>query len=418
MNDTTPSQKTSSIPTFLAGALGGLIVLVLGAALIAADVIDVGDEPTRVVRETIPAVNTSNDGDDGGQDGRTVADIYKEEGRGVVFVQAQTSGSQSPSPFGFPDQGGGTSTGSGFVIDDDGTILTNAHVVDSSDDVSVRFEDDGAFIDAKVLGRDVSTDLAVLRVDPDEVDGLKPLPLGDSNSVEVGDPLIAIGNPFGTYTRSVTTGIASAKQRQIQAPNGFTIENVIQTDAAINPGNSGGPLLDAQGRVVGINSQIATGGSQGSVGIGFAVPINKIKELLPTLEKGEEIEHAFLGIEMIGVNADIARDLNLAVDHGALIQSVVEDGPAEKAGLRAGSTATGDGIAAGGDLIVEVDGKEVRDSDDVPAAIADEQPGDKVEVVYYRGDDRRTATVTLGKRPATASGVEPQGDGGGLPDLP
>jgi S1-C subfamily serine protease len=411
MNDTTPSQR-SSIPTFLAGALGGLIVLVLGAALIATNVIDTGDDTTRVVRESIPTRDIS----DSGESARTVADIYKREGKGVVFVVAQQRSGSGDSPFG-PPGGGGDASGSGFVVDKQGTIITNAHVVGDSDEVQVRFEEDGDLVDAEVVGSDPSTDVAVLRLD-DPGDDLQPLPLGKSSEIEVGDAVVAIGNPFG-YTRSVTTGIVSAKQRQITAPNGFSIENVIQTDAAINPGNSGGPLLDAEGRVIGINSQIATGGSQGSVGIGFAVPVDTVKGLLPTLKRGEEVERAFLGIQMIGVTEDIARDLNLESDEGALIQSVVEDGPADEAGLRAGGTTTGDGISAGGDLIVEVDGKPIRTPDDVPAAIADLKPGDEIDVVYYRGDDRKTATVELGKRPTSASSAEEQPDqGGGLPDLP
>ena len=412
MNDTNPPRR-ATFSTLLAGALGGLIVLVLGAVLIATDVIETGDETTRVVREQIPTRGVSN-ASPSAEDGRTVSDIYKEEGRGVVFVQARGGGSSEDSPFGVPE-GQGAASGSGFVIDEDGTIITNAHVVSGSDDISVRFEDDGDFIDAELLGQDVSSDVAVLKVDPDEVDKLQALPLGDSQSVEVGDPLIAIGNPFGAYTRTVTTGIVSALQRRIEAPNGFQIDNVIQTDAAINPGNSGGPLLDSEGRVVGINSQIATGGSQGSVGIGFAVPINTIKKLLPQLKRGDEIERAFLGINMIGVTDDLARDLNLETSSGALIQSVVEDGPADEAGLRAGSTTTGEGVVAGGDLIVEVDGEKVNDSDDVPAAIADNKPGDEVEVVFYRGDERKTVKVELGKRPETAETQDPSGGAPGLP---
>jgi S1-C subfamily serine protease len=413
MNETNPTQR-STFSTLLAGVLGGLVVLVLGAALIATDVIDTGDDTTRVVRETVPTRGVSNASAREAGD-RTVSDIYKEEGRGVVFIQARGGGGSSNSPFGVPE-GQGVAAGSGFVVDDDGTIITNAHVVDGADDIGVRFEDDGDFVDAELLGEDIDSDVAVLRVDPDEAK-LEPLPLGDSSSVEVGDPLIAIGNPFGAYTRTVTTGIVSALQRRIEAPSGFQIDNVIQTDAAINPGNSGGPLLDADGRVVGINSQIATGGSQGSVGIGFAVPINTVKKLLPSLKRGEEIERAFLGIEMIGLTDDLARDLNLESDSGALIQNVVEDGPADEAGLRAGSTTTGDGVVAGGDLIVEVDGEKVTGSDDVPAAIADNKPGDKVEVVFYRGDERKTVEVELGKRPksADAGSEEP---GGGLPELP
>jgi S1-C subfamily serine protease len=411
MTDTTPSKR-SSFSTLLAGALGGLMVLVIGAALIATDVIDTGDTVTRVERESIPTRDVSDSGSDGG---RTVADIYKQEGAGVVFVVAKTGSDSSPSPFGSPDGGGGGSaSGSGFVVDKAGTIVTNAHVAGDADEVQVRFEEDGELVDADVVGTDPSTDVAVLKVDPDDAK-LQPLPLGKSSDTQVGDAVVAIGNPFG-YTRSVTTGIVSAKQRQITAPNGFAIENVIQTDASINPGNSGGPLLDAEGRVIGINSQIATGGSQGSVGIGFAVPIDTVKDLLPRLKEGETIERAFLGIEMIGVTDDLARDLNLGADEGALIQKVVEDGPADKAGLRAGKTSTGDGVIAGGDLIVKVNGKDVKTSDDVPAAIADLEPGDKVEVEYYRGDDRKTAEVELGKRP---SGLDDgQDQGGGLPDLP
>ena len=414
MNDTNP-QRRSSFSTLLAGALGGLVVLVLGTVLIATDVIDTGDDTTNVVRESIPTRDVSNNSlrEEGG---RTVSEIYKTEGRGVVFVRASGSPSEG-SPFGVPEEDG-TAAGSGFVIDKDGTIITNAHVVDGADQVEVRFEDDGDFVDAEVLGQDISSDVAVLRVDPEETE-LQPLPLGDSGSVEVGDPLIAIGNPFGAYTRTVTTGIVSALQRRIEAPNGFQIDNVIQTDAAINPGNSGGPLLDSQGRVVGINSQIATGGSQGSVGIGFAVPINTVKKLLPSLRRGDEIERAFLGIEMVGVTEELARDLNLESDSGALVQRVVEDGPADKAGLQAGSRTTGEGVVAGGDLIVEVDGQKVSGSDDVPAAIADNEPGDEVEVVFYRGDERKTVDVKLGERPATAdSAQDPEQGGGGLPQLP
>jgi S1-C subfamily serine protease len=411
MNDTTPPQKRSSIPTFLAGALGGLLVLVLGAALIATDVIDTGDDTTTVERTALPTRAVSDSGDDG----RTVADIYKQEGAGVVFVVAQQAASSETSPFGTPD-GGGEATGSGFVVDKDGTIVTNAHVVGEAEDVQVRFKEDGDLVDAKVVGKDPSTDVAVLKVDPSDAD-LQPLPLGSSGDAQVGDAVVAIGNPFG-YTRSVTTGIVSAKQRQITAPNGFSIENVIQTDAAINPGNSGGPLLDAEGRVIGINSQIATGGSQGSVGIGFAVPIDTVKGLLPTLKQGEEIERAFIGIEMIGVTEDIARDFNLEADQGALIQKIVPDGPADKAGLRAGSTSTADGIRAGGDLIVEVNGETIKTPDDVPAAIADLKPGDDVEVVFYRGDERKTVKVELAKRPASLNSQQQDQGGGALPDLP
>jgi len=388
----TPSSRSF----FLSGLLGGLVVLVLGAVLIATDVIDTGDTTREVVRDAAIS-QPANDSGDGG--GRSVSAIYRDEGRGVVFIRARGVSSSEESPFGLPQDPGGTATGSGFVVDKDGTIVTNAHVVEGSTDVQVRFGEDDEFVDAKVAGRDPSNDLAVLKVDPDDAK-LVPLPLGDSSKVRVGDPSIAIGNPFG-FSRTVTTGIVSALQRQIEAPNGFPIRNVIQTDASINPGNSGGPLLDGQGRVIGINSQIATGGSSGSVGIGFAVPINTAKEVLPQLKEGGEVQRAYLGIEMGDVTEQVADDLNLPVKQGALIQSVVDDGPADDAGLRGGRTPTGEGIVAGGDLIVKVDGKAVKASDDVADAIGSKKPGDTVEVEYYRGDDKKTATVKLGKRPST-----------------
>jgi S1-C subfamily serine protease len=229
----------------------------------------------------------------------------------------------------------------------------------------------------------------------------------------VGDPVIAIGNPFG-YSRTVTTGIVSGLQRQIQAPNGFTIPDAVQTDASINPGNSGGPLLDANGRVIGINSQIQTGGGNGSVGIGFAVSINTVKELLPELRAGETIERAYLGVQMQGVTKQLAEDLNLGADHGALVVEVTPGSPAEDAGLRGGRTETADGLTIGGDLIVAIDGEDMRDEDDVANAIASHSPGDEVEVEYYRGNDKRTATVELTKRPASADAApsDEGGDGG------
>jgi S1-C subfamily serine protease len=387
--------------------LGGLVVLVAGAVLIATDVIDTGDTTREVIRQS----PISQPAADGSGDGRTVGDIYSKEGAGVVFIQAQGV-SSGDSPFGLPQEG--VATGSGFVIDDQGFILTNAHLVEGANEVGVRFEEDGEFVDAEVRGADPDTDLAVLKVDPDDAE-LKPLPLGDSGDVRVGDPVVAIGNPFG-FTRTVTSGIVSALQRQIEAPSGFAIPNVIQTDASINPGNSGGPLLDAAGRVIGINSQIATGGaSGGSVGIGFAVPIDTAKSLLPKLREGADIERAYLGINMAPVTEDIATDLNLPVDEGALIQRVEPDGPADDAGLRGGRTPLEDGIRAGGDLLVEVDGRKIVTTDDVVAAIADNEPGDEIDVVYYRGDDRRTGEVELGERPRSLETGPPDEDGGILP---
>jgi S1-C subfamily serine protease len=207
----------------------------------------------------------------------------------------------------------------------------------------------------------------------------------------------------------VTTGIVSALQRQINAPSGFSISNVIQTDASINPGNSGGPLLDSQGRVIGINSQIATGGGQGSVGIGFAVPVNTAKDLLPRLREGQEIERAYLGVSMATVNEDLANEADLPADSGALVDRVQEGTPAEDAGLRGSEIdeLSGD-IARAGDLIVGVNGEPVESADDVVAAVAGMQPGDTAELEIYRGNDKRTVRVELGERPEELGQSAPQ----------
>jgi S1-C subfamily serine protease len=408
MHSSPPRRSLSSL---LAGAAGGLLVLAIGAVLIATGVIDTSGDTREVARDSsgdAPPIETS----DAAEGRRTVNAIYREEGRGVVSVEAEGVSSSSDSPFGLPDQGG-TASGSGFVVDEDGTILTNAHVVEGADQVRVRFGEDGDAVDAEVVGEDADSDLAVLKVDPEGLD-LVALPLGDSSAAQVGDPVIAIGNPFGVG-RTVTTGIVSAVDRQIKAPSGFQIDNALQTDASINPGNSGGPLLDAQGRVIGINSQIATGGGGGgSVGVGFAVPIDTVKKLLPELRRGEEIERAYFGIEMADVTEDTAAKLDLPVEDGALIQSVEPGTAAADAGLRGGRpTADADGVLAGGDLLTEVDGERIEAPADVAAAIADDGPGDEVEVTYYRGEDERSTTVTLGERPASIDAAQQ-----GRPQLP
>jgi S1-C subfamily serine protease len=384
-----PEKQRSPLSNLIAGVLGGLIVLIAGAILIATDVIDTGDTRT-VVRQAPISQPASNPAATDG--GRTVQDIYRAEGSSVVFIQSE--GVSEASPFG---QQQGTATGSGFVVDKDGTILTNAHVVEGAKSVTVSFEEGGDSIDAEVKGVDADSDLAVLKIDPGAVDGLRAIPLGDSSKAQVGDPVVAIGNPLG-FQRTVTTGIVSALGRQIDAPSGFSISNVIQTDASINPGNSGGPLLDAQGRVIGINSQIATSGGQGSVGIGFAVPINIAKRLLPQLRQGKEIQRAYLGVQMAAVNDQVQQELNLPVGAGALITDAVKGGPAADAGLRGGTDASG-APSGDGDVIVAIDGKKVADPDAVAAAVSAKKPGDKMEIEVYRGDAKRTLTVTLGERP-------------------
>jgi S1-C subfamily serine protease len=234
---------------------------------------------------------------------------------------------------------------------------------------------------------------------------------------------VAIGNPLG-FQRTVTTGIVSALQRQIDAPSGFSIPNVIQTDASINPGNSGGPLLDAQGRVLGINSQIATSGGQGSVGIGFAIPVNTAKELLPQLRAGKEIKHAYLGVQMAALTDQLKEDVDLPVSEGAYVTQSVPDGPADDAGLRGSGTDTSGAPKPGGDIIVAVDGKKVSSPDEVANAVSAKQPGDKVKLEILRGNDRKTVTVTLGERPDSLNsssgqpGQPPEDNNGGGDLLP
>ncbi len=409
--------RTSSTSHLLAGLAGGLLVLAVAGILALTGVIDLSDDDSAAPAAqaiTQPVADRS-----GG--GPTINDIYERASDGVVFIEAEgVGGGQTQSPFGLPPGPGGTASGSGFVLDEEGYVLTNAHVVQGADDVTVTFANDDQ-LGAEIVGADLSSDLAVLKVDAGEAD-LQPLPLADSSEVNVGDPTVAIGNPFG-FDSTVTTGIVSAIQRQITAPNGFSIDNVIQTDASINPGNSGGPLLDAQGRVIGINSQIATGGSTGgSVGIGFAVPVDTAKEVIPQLKEDGEVERAFLGVTTTDVTEDIAQDFNLPVEEGALVQDVVPGGPAEEAGLEAGGTETAEGVVAGGDIIVSVDGDEVAESLDVAAAIEDDEPGDSVEIEYYRGDELESTEVELGERPTrvggAAGGPQPPGGGGGGGDLP
>jgi S1-C subfamily serine protease len=396
----TKSARTQSL---IAGMLGGLIVLIVGAILLATGLIGGDSGSGDDVISQSPIVQPA--AEEGG-DGLTVNQIYRRSADGVVFIEAR--GRRSSSPFGQQGQGGAAS-GSGFVVSDDGYIVTNAHVVEGSNDVRVRFGEAGAgegSVDAKVIGADPSTDIALLKIDGHARD-LKPLPLGDSSKLRVGDPTIAIGNPFG-FDQTVTTGIVSALQRQIPAPNNFSIDDVIQTDASVNPGNSGGPLLDAAGRVIGVNSQIATGGSQGSVGIGFAVPVNTVKDVVPQLEEDGKIDRPYIGVTTAPV-ADLAADLNLPAKRGALVQDVQAGSPAEKAGLRAGRTRTEEGITLGGDLIVKVDGRDVASPEDVAAAIEDDEPGESVTVEFLRGGERDSVELELGTRPAQAGGGAQRG---------
>jgi S1-C subfamily serine protease len=387
-----------------AAVLGGLVVGLLGWIAIAAGWIhSSGSDNTAAALAPAPLPQPASQETSG--KGLTVNQIYTQDSPGVVFVQSQMK-PQGPSllnPFG--GGGGGTATGSGFVIDHDGHILTNAHVVEGATNIQVTLgrSDNSQPVPAEVVGKDPSTDIAVLKVNV-PADQLHPLSLGNSADTEVGNPVVAIGNPFG-LDRTVTSGIVSALQRQIKAPNGFTIDNVIQTDAAINPGNSGGPLIDANGQVIGINSQIESPNGGGNVGIGFAVPINTARSVVQQILQTGTVQHAYLGISGTDLTPEIAHALNLSVDQGALVQEVTPGGPADKAGVKGGSgnvtmTVAGQRIRAGGDVITAIDGKPVRSMTDVIDDISSKQPGDSVELSLVSGSQKRTVTVTLGNRPA------------------
>jgi putative serine protease PepD len=271
-------------------------------------------------------------------------------------------------------------SGTGFLIDGSGTIVTNAHVAGANGRVVVKFGTDGAGLTARVRGEDPSSDLAVLHIDAAGIPkGVKPLQLADSRTVNVGDTAIAIGNPFG-LDRTATEGIVSGVGRQIQSPNGFEIDSVIQTDAPINPGNSGGPLLDDAGHVIGVNSQIQTAGSGGNIGVGFAVPSNTVRQVAPQLERGQRIKHAYLGVQTSPPTPPNPS--------GAEIQSIVPGGPADKAKLRTG------------DVITRVDGQPVKDPTGVSTAISGRQPGDKVAIEVSRNGLTEEVTARLGNRPA------------------
>jgi putative serine protease PepD len=269
--------------------------------------------------------------------------------------------------------------GTGFLIDHHGTLVTNDHVVAASTHVIVRFGSGGDAIDGDVLGTDPTTDLAVVSIDPSQAPrGTVPLKFADSREVQIGDLAIAIGNPLG-LDRTATEGIISAIQRSIQSPNGFEIDNVLQTDAPINPGNSGGPLLDASGHVIGVNAQIATAGSQGNIGIGFAIPSNTARQIIPLLEQGKTVPHAWLGLRD-GPSSATSAD-------GAKVAQVFPRSPAEQAGVRIG------------DILKRLGDRAVQTPEDVASAVGDHRPGDTVEVVVQRGTRTLTLHATLGTQP-------------------
>jgi S1-C subfamily serine protease len=377
-----------------AAVLGGGVALGGAAAVGALDT----DGSTTVVEQTsaapstVPAVAGK---------GLTVNEIYKRMGPGVVQITS-TIGASTSTDGQFQESS--QALGSGFVLDKEGHIVTNYHVIDGATSIEVRFSNDDT-LKATLVGSDPSTDVALLKVEAN-ADALTPLSLADSTRVEVGDPVVAIGNPFG-LERTVTTGIVSALQRAVKAPNGYSIDHVIQTDAAINHGNSGGPLLNTLGAVIGINSQIETGGSgDGNVGIGFAVPSNTVKSVIDQLLASGKVDHAYLGVSAIAITPDIAKSFNLPVSEGLVIQTVGDGSGAAGAGLKVGTeqaVIAGESFRMGGDVIVSADGKSVGTIDELRDVVASHKPGDKIELEIYRGGEKKTVTVTLGRQPTSPS---------------
>jgi S1-C subfamily serine protease len=402
--------NVARIATLAAVSLLGGLVALGGAALSG----DLGGGTTTVVRTSPAPTATARVADDDARvasgTALSVREIYRRAAPGVVQITStdttlQDTPSLSPG-FGLPQAPSQQALGSGFVIDKAGHIVTNYHVIEGADQIEVSFSNQDT-LRARLVGSDPSTDIAVLRVEASSR-SLTPLALGNSGLVQVGDPVVAIGNPFG-LARTTTAGIVSAVQeRTITAPNGYPIDHVIQTDAQINSGNSGGPLLNDRAEVIGVNSQIAPAqGSSGNVGIGFAVPSNTVKDVVAQLVATGRVDRAYLGIGGSTVTEEIARVFRLPVDAGVLVEVVGEGTAAAEAGLKPGNRPTvlaGEGYTLGGDLIVAVAGKRVASLEELRDALADHEPGEQVELQIYRGSRAMTLDVTLGRQPTTPGG--------------
>jgi S1-C subfamily serine protease len=382
----------------LIAALAGGVVALGGAKLAGFG------EATTTVREVIrdSAPGQSPVASESSRDALSIAEIYERAAPGVVQVTTTSRVDVPPDPFfGFdPPDETRRALGSGFVIDKAGFIVTNFHVIEDAETVEVSFSNNDS-MKARIVGRDASTDLALLKVEANSR-ALRPLILGDSSAIRVGDDVLAIGNPFG-LERSASRGIVSAVQRPLRAPSGFTIDHVIQTDAALNRGNSGGPLMNSRGEVIGVNSAIETAGDgQGNVGIGFAVPINTVRDVVAQLKAKGRVDHPYLGIEARPIQENIAELFRLPVKEGLLIESVFPESGAAEAGLRGGATrvvVAGESYMIGGDIIVRADGQELTTTERLRQLVSEKEPGDRLELEIYRGQERRTVDIKLGRQP-------------------
>lgn len=338
--------------------------------------------------------------------GLTPEQIYDTYAQGVVEVMSTFPATSSTSPFGPTEPQSPQALGTGFVVSEEGHVLTNAHVVDNegqtAESVTVGFKNEGSGttkVDATIVGIDNSSDVALLKIDPDEAGDLTVLLLGDSDELQVGEPVVAIGNPLG-YDFTLTTGVISALDRELQSPNGSVIANGIQTDAAINSGNSGGPLIDATGHVIGINEQIASQ-SGGNQGLGFAVPINTAIRVMDQLKSDGEVTYAWLGIQGQTVTEDLAAALG-AAGAGVLVAEVVEGSPAAEAGIQGGSeqaTVQGQTYVVGGDVITAIDGEPVTSMEELAGTVSQLAPGDEVALTVLRDGEETQITATLAERP-------------------
>ena len=398
----------SKTGAFATGALATVLVVVL---LMATGVLPVKTERTTVVRENAAATAAAATMVAMTGAGMTPAKIYDKYSAGVVEVLATFKNVSSATPYG-ANSSSAQALGSGFVVAADGAILTNAHVVSNNgataDSVKVVFKTqsssgtDTTTVAATVVGVDETSDVALLKVDPAKAPALDPLPLGDSSAVQVGEAVVAIGNPLG-YDFSVTSGIVSATNRNLQSPNGSVIPDGIQTDAAINEGNSGGPLIDASGKVIGINEQIASQ-SGGNQGLGFAVPINTAVSAMKQLRATGKVTYAYLGVEGQTITSDIAGALGLSQNKGVLVAAINDGSPAAKAGIKGGSRQTdlqGQLYVVGGDVITAMDGETLAGMDELAAAIMKHKPGDTVTLTVVSGGKTRDVKITLVERPSS-----------------
>jgi S1-C subfamily serine protease len=401
----------SHITVFLFGVAVTVLLLV---ALMAAGVIPVKTTHTTTVVERAAATTTSTTTTPTPSaasvtGGLSASEIYQRYAQGVVEIIATFSGGADQQFFGPGGSQTQTALGSGFVVSNDGYILTNAHVVSESGEtvktVQVVFKGTGTqtkTVTGTVVGADNTSDVALIKVDPAKSGTLDPIPLGDSSTVEPGEPVVAIGNPLG-YSFSITEGIVSAVNRNLQSPNGSTISNGIQTDAAINEGNSGGPLIDSAGKVIGINEQIAT--TTGSnTGLGFAVPIDTAETVMDQLRTSGSVSYAWLGIEGQTLSADVAKTLGLKTSEGVLVARVVSGSPADKAGIRGGSeqqVLQGQAFVTGGDVITTIDGTKVTSMEQLAGVINTHKADDTVKLTIVRDSSTQTLTVTLAERPAS-----------------